>query len=93
MVELTDRQKITELISVKPMDAQSLSRAIGISQRAVESHLEHIAKSVGSRFKITPSQCRDCDFIFNMRTRKTKPTKCPKCREEDIMPPLFFIDA
>ena len=28
MVELTDRQKITELISVKPMDAQSLSRAI-----------------------------------------------------------------
>ena len=80
-----------DLLKVKPTDAQALSRAIGVSQRAIESHLPHVAKTVGKSFEITASDCRDCDFKFKDRDRMTKPSKCPKCNGEDICPPQFFI--
>ena len=61
MVELTDRQKITELISVKPMDAQSLSRAIEFQLLCGDHFI--IFKICWKSIKITPSQCRDCDYF------------------------------
>ena len=87
----TIRQKITELLKVKPVDTGYLSRALGVTQRAIEHHLEHVAKSVGKKFEITASICNDCGFTYKDRSRTTKPTKCPKCRSESIMPPLFFV--
>lgn len=87
----TVRQKIVEILKVRPVDAGYLSRAISVSQRMIESHLEHVAKSAGKLFEITPAACRDCEYQFRGRTRTTKPTKCPKCNGEDISPPLFQI--
>jgi len=92
-MESTVRQKIIEILKVKPVDALHLSRAIGVTQRVIESHLEHVEKSVGKSFEIVPAICRDCDFKFKNRTRTTKPTRCPKCKGEDIIPPLFFINS
>jgi predicted Zn-ribbon and HTH transcriptional regulator len=89
---VTVRQKIVELLKVKPVDAGYLSRAVGASQRAIEAHLEHVAKGVGAQFEIMPSECKNCEFKFENRIRTTKPSKCPKCRGEEIYPPLFFIN-
>lgn len=90
-MEGTIRQKIVELLKVRPYDAYDLSGALGVSQRLIESHLEHVAKSNKKQFEITPSQCNDCDFVFRDRKRYTKPTGCPKCMGESIMSPMFFI--
>ncbi len=88
----TLRQKMIELLKVRPWDAGGLSRALGITQRMVEAHLRHVAQSVeaqGLKFVISPSQCRDCEFTFSDRSRTTKPSRCPKCRSEQIAPPAF----
>jgi predicted Zn-ribbon and HTH transcriptional regulator len=92
-MEKTVRQQMVELLKVKPVDTGYLSRALGISQRAVEAHLEHIAKAKGKTFVISPPECRDCEYKFKERTRTTKPSRCPKCKSELLMPPLFFIEG
>ena len=89
--ELTVRKQIIEFLKAKPADTRSISKAVGISQRAVESHLEHIAKSVGKAFEITPPQCMDCGYKFRDRSRPTKPSRCPKCKSEGILPGMFFV--
>lgn len=92
--ETTVRQKIIELLRIRPWDAGGLSRALGITQRAVEVHLKHVAKTVegrGERFVIGAARCRDCEFEFTDRTRTTKPSRCPKCKSEQLAPPVFEI--
>jgi predicted Zn-ribbon and HTH transcriptional regulator len=87
----TIRQQIIALLKIKPMDAYSLSGQLRVKQRSIEEHLEHVSKSIGENFEILPSRCNDCDFIFLKRDRVTKPTGCPKCMSESILPPAFFI--
>jgi transcriptional regulator len=88
---LTVRQQIVNLLQSKPMSAAGLARETGSNEKAIESHLPHVAKSVGGAFKMIPSECQDCGFIFSKRDRSTRPTKCPTCRSEHISEPLFFI--
>jgi transcriptional regulator len=94
--EATLRQQIIALLRVRPWEAGGLSHALGISQRQVESHLTHVRKSVeahGERMVIVPAQCRDCGFEFAERTRTTKPSRCPKCKSEQLAPPVFEIQG
>jgi transcriptional regulator len=88
---LTIRQQIIHLLHTKPMTAAGLARETGSTEKAIEGHLPHVAKSVGGDFKIIPSECQECGFTFSKRDRSTRPTKCPKCRSEYISEPLFFI--
>ena len=92
--EATLRQQMIALLRVRPWDAGGLSRALGISQRQVESHLTHVRKSMeahGERLAIGPAQCRDCGFECSERTRTTKPSRCPQCKSEQLAPPVFEI--
>jgi predicted Zn-ribbon and HTH transcriptional regulator len=92
--DATLRQQLIALLRVRPWDAGALSRALGIAQRQVEAHLTHVRKSVethGERLVIGPARCLDCDFVFTARTRTTKPSRCPRCRSEQLMPPVFAI--
>lgn len=92
--EATLRQQIIALLRVRSWDAGGLSRALGIPQRQVESHLKHVSKSLaahGERMLIGPARCRDCGFTFAGRTRTTKPSRCPQCRSEQLAPPVFEI--
>jgi len=90
----TRRQQIIALLRGRPWEAGELSRALGISQRQVESHLTHVRQSLkahGEQLVIEPAQCRDCGFAFAERTRTTKPSRCPQCKSEHLAPPLFTI--
>jgi len=94
--EATLRQQIIALLRVRPWEAGGLARALGISQRQVESHLTHVRTSVeahGERMVIGPAQCRDCGFAFAERTRTTKPSRCPQCKSEQLAPPVFAIQG
>lgn len=91
MSELTIRQQIVMLLKQHPRTALALSSELSVKTRQVEEHLIHIRKSSGKSFIIYPSKCLNCDFIFRDRERVTTPSRCPKCKEEGLEPPIFEI--
>jgi len=90
----TIRQKILSLLEGNTFSAKDLSVEIGVSEKEIYSHLEHIQRSTGKSrktFLITPACCKRCNFVFRKRERLKKPGKCPVCRGESIQEPLFSL--
>jgi len=78
-----------------PISAQELSGLVGISEKEVYGHLEHIRSSLhraGRRLMIEPAECRSCGFVFSKRERIKGPGKCPACRGSSIHDPLYMTD-
>ena len=96
MAELTIRQLIMQSITGTLYSSRQLAELVGVPERQVEEHLTHITKSVARdrtrRFVLEPSRCRDCGFVFRDRTRLTRPSRCPRCRSEAILPPRYGIE-
>lgn len=90
----TTRHAITALLSEGSVSAKDISTLIHLPEKEVYSHLEHIRRSLhafGAVLEVTPAECRNCGFIFAKRERMTSPGKCPVCRNEAILDPLFRI--
>ncbi len=85
---------IMEALLNHEADARELSAVVGLPQKEVVGHLEHIQKSLHRseyRFKVFPAECRNCGFTFSKRERLTKPGKCPACHKQYIREPKFVI--
>lgn len=82
-----------EMITNTPLTAQDISKIIGIREKEVYDHLEHIAKtsSLREKFIIHPCKCRTCHFEFKKRTRLTTPGRCPICKSESVTRSQFEI--
>lgn len=89
----TVRQHMKEMITNTPLTAQDISKMIGIREKDVYDHLEHIARASSQRekFIIHPGQCRACHFEFKKRSRLTTPGRCPVCKNESITRSRFEI--
>ena len=91
----TVRQRIAEVLREAPATAKDLSRRVGISEREVASHLEHLAKSLrarGEKLAMERPECLDCGFAFPGRERTTRPSGCPRCRSRRISLPSFRVE-
>jgi predicted Zn-ribbon and HTH transcriptional regulator len=89
------REALRRALREGPATAHDLSRAAGIRERDVPSHLEHLARSLargGERLAVDPPACIACGFAFRERTRLTRPGACPACRSTRIDPPTFRIE-
>ena len=88
----TVRQKMVELLENEALTALELSQALHISEKDVVYHLPHVAKTIGHKRKliIQPPKCLECGFSFNKRSRYSIPSRCPRCKNENISPPVFF---
>ena len=67
---------------------------MGISEKDVAGHLEHLQRSLrtgGAALEVLPAECLACGFVFKERTRLTRPGSCPECRATRIDPPAFRI--
>lgn len=67
---------------------------VGITEKAVPEHLEHLQKSAagaGEDFEIEPAVCSKCGYAFDDRDRLTKPSRCPACKGQRVEPPRFRI--
>lgn len=86
-----------QILGESRCSARDLARQLGISERQVEDHLEHISKTLARdrarRFVLEPSACEECGFVFRERRRLTRPSRCPRCRSEQISPPRYEIKA
>jgi|CXWL01.1.fsa_nt_gi predicted Zn-ribbon and HTH transcriptional regulator len=92
---LTPRQRLAHLLEERSWSARELAERLGMSERMVEEHVPHVVRSMSrdrqKRFEIEPSCCRDCGFAFRDRQRVTRPSRCPRCRGESVVPPRFRI--
>ncbi len=92
----TLRHQITTILTTGIFSAREISSQVGIPEKEVYEHLEHIRKSMEKKAEhltITPAECAKCGFVFSKREKLRKPGKCPVCKGEQIQEPLFFIKA
>jgi predicted Zn-ribbon and HTH transcriptional regulator len=90
----TVRHRIIEALAAGPLSGRDLSGAVGIPEKEIYEHLEHIRTSLhraGQRLIVHPAECASCGFLFEKRERLTKPGKCPVCRKGPVHPPLFSL--
>ncbi len=85
----TIRQEIIEVLKQQTFSAKGISASVGITEKAVYGHLEHIRKSV--KLNVFPAECKICGFVFKDRKKLHKPGKCPKCRNSSIEDPYFSV--
>jgi hypothetical protein len=92
---MTERRRILAFLEDGPVGLREISKALGLRERDVLDHLEHIARSVAPsrRIRISPAFCHECGFIFRKRTRFSTPGKCPQCRSQRIQPPEFAVSG
>jgi transcriptional regulator len=90
----TTRHAIVTLLVQGVFSAKEISKALGLAEKGVYGHLEHIRRSIqvtGGALQVIPAECRSCGFLFSKRERLTPPGKCPVCRKEAIQDPLFRL--
>jgi hypothetical protein len=90
----TVREALRRVLAEGVYTAHELSGRVGISEKDVAGHLEHLARSLkasGGQLLIEPARCLDCGFVFGDRTRLTRPSRCPRCRDGAVAPPRYHV--
>lgn len=91
----TIRQSIYDHALRKLVTVKSISKLVGIPEKTVADHLDHVARTAAANGKVWmhfPASCQSCGYEFEDRKKFTTPSKCPKCKNQRIDPPSFTID-
>jgi predicted Zn-ribbon and HTH transcriptional regulator len=92
----THRAAIAAALRGPPLSAREISALVSLSERDVIAHLEHLERSLAhaaEQLRVLPARCVQCQFSFDQRTRRSRPSRCPKCKSERIEPARFAIRA
>lgn len=92
--KFSPRRAIIELLQGAAHSAKQISTKVGLPEKQVYGHLEHVKKTLGAegkRLVIKPAVCNSCGFIFKKRERLKAPSRCPLCRGESIQEPTYQI--
>jgi transcriptional regulator len=87
----TLRHEIIALLSRESLTAREISEQVGIQEKDVPGHVEHIKIALHGSLLAEPAQCRACGFSFRKRERLKGPGRCPVCKSEHIADPRFAI--
>lgn len=88
----TRRERLRELLLLGRYTPKDLAHLTEAKIVDVVDDLEHLRKSVGRSFKVSPAFCDGCEFTFADRRRLSTPSRCPKCRAERIAGPWLTIE-
>lgn len=91
----TVRESLLEALRRETCTARDLSRIVGIPERDVKGHLEHLEKTLRNREEslvVEPSQCLECGFTAT-RHPTSRPGQCPRCRSRRLSLPHFRVEA
>lgn len=90
---MTLRQRMRELLKSGWFTLREISQELGIREKEVLEHLEHVARSSrpGNPLRVEHSRCCSCGFSFRKRMRLSAPSRCPRCRSERLDPPRFTL--
>ncbi|RLE66467.1 MAG: transcriptional regulator [Thermoprotei archaeon] len=95
------RERIIDVLknSDRPLNIDEIAALIGLNPRESKSlyeDLRHAAKTLYRKSKgreyiaMIPPRCINCGFVFKNLNKLRKPSKCPKCKSERIIPPSFM---
>ncbi len=90
----TLRRAMLDHLREGPLTSRDLSGLLGIREKDVSAHLEHLVRSLkrsDERLHVEPAECLGCGYIFADRKRLTRPSACPKCRAQRIEAPIFSL--
>ncbi len=89
----TRRQEITELLHHGALSVEEIAARVAADAKSVLADLEHVRRSLKppESWRKHAAACLRCDFEFTGRDRFTTPSRCPKCRSEEIRDPLFEV--
>ncbi len=90
----TIRQRMIALLTEGEYTDRELSQLLGIREKEVLHHLEHIRQSAMARkmkLKVIPARCLHCGYSFESRRRLSKPGRCPRCKGEHVEDPRYHI--
>ena len=83
--EQTRRQKIIELLrQQEAVPLSYLAQHFSLTPKMIEEDLRHIAKNKAYKLEQIPSSCESCGFVFRKREKYRRPSRCPKCKSENI---------
>jgi len=91
----TERQEIIDLLNSEELSLRDLSQALSLQEKEIVDHLDHIERSLqrqGKKLMISPYKCLTCSYVFEKRTRFTKPGRCPSCKNSHIRVAQFHIE-
>ena len=89
----TLRREISSLLREQSLTALEISERVGVSEKEVLAHLEHIKVALHGELVKVPALCMGCGFSFRKRERLKGPGRCPVCRSERITEPHFSIGS
>lgn len=94
--QATVRAALREALRAGPLTARELSARVGIPERQVAGHLEHLGRSLKAggreRLRVEAARCVECGFAFRKRDRLSRPSRCPVCRGQRLAAPRFAIE-
>ncbi|PLX49758.1 MAG: transcriptional regulator [Desulfobulbaceae bacterium] len=88
------RQQIMDLLGQEEMNSLQISQAVGVAEKDVASHLEHISRTLARTARtlsIEPPACLGCGYIFKERKRLQRPGRCPRCKGSHIRMATYRI--
>ena len=68
----TVRHEIVSLLTAESLTAREISEQVGIGEKEVLEHLEHIKIALHGGLVIIPALCLGCGFSFRKRERLKK---------------------
>lgn len=92
-MEQSRREQMITLLQEQPWSLHSLALFLGVHVKLVEDDLNHISRSTGRSLKLKqiPPVCQACGYVFQKRTRYSKPSRCPQCRSEHVLEGTFQL--
>lgn len=89
---MTRREEIIEILTKQEMSLPQLANHFRTELNDILEDIPHVEKSIKpKKLKVVPARCKKCDFVFKEK-RLRKPSKCPLCKEERIIPPMYKIE-
>lgn len=90
----TERQMMFNALVRELYSLRELKLKYKLTLQEAKDEVEHIfktAKTKGYSIKVVPAECSACKFIFENRKKVTAPSRCPKCKSERVLEPLFRL--
>jgi len=88
------RKALIGVLSGRSLSAKEISSELGIREREVAEHLEHLGRSVvaaGGKLTVEPARCASCGFELRS-DRMRRPSRCPECKSERLTAPRFRVE-
>ncbi|MFT4921920.1 MAG: putative Zn-ribbon and HTH transcriptional regulator [Haloarculaceae archaeon] len=90
----TTRERMTDRLRDEPQTPAALAREFDVRASDALSHVQHIARSLDGtdeQLLVAPPECQACGFD-GFDDLVNRPSRCPDCKSEDVIEPVFRVE-